>query len=287
MAISSLHPAAKEPNGHDEDLAIGPKRGERSRYGFTLSDCLSRLVSGGELGFSVVHADRASSLPAGVPVGQSLSSAGVPALAGPAQRFAAVCRLAVFPHKPGCRAWYRGRRTRLHYALHTSSEGTHMEGACGSVPNRDSSGAHSCPVVVLGHDSSSNSGRTEVPHHNDARIQLLAWIRRRMATEREDGSRAEGCKGELPAAPASPAIPRMRLVRSGNRLGNRFGTEGNAEAGLGRCAGALGCLMVASRRSAGSSPSYFHIRTEPCILPVSLQATSNGRWLWSSIGSGT
>jgi hypothetical protein len=267
-AMRTAEPPAQGPSCQTNARAIGLHRGERPRSGLTPPDCVPHLFPFGS-GLQFGAQDSAcvwTAGPGGIWVGVR-PRAGCVAVAGPPAEAVARGGLAVLLQGPGCRAWYRIRRTRLNYASHSSSNRTDMAAAWMPVPGGDHDDGHYRTIGVLGHRSGCGSGCPQVGRHHRARFRALARIQRRVVTGQEHGCLDTGCTGKPLAAFASPATPRMRLARAGSAFERPPGREGTAGSDLGQCACVLGHLTAASRRSAGGFSTFFgHCEGRPILF---------------------
>jgi hypothetical protein len=189
-------------------------------------------------------------------------------------RIKAVARgeLAALLHVPGWLAWSRIRRTPLNYASHTS-KGTDLAAARTRVPDGDHGSSHTGTAVVLGHHSGGGPRCLPVGGHHDARVRAVARIGRRAVAGQECGSLTAGCKGELSAVFASPAIPWANAARAGKLSEDRPRHRDEVGADLELHVGAVGHFMAASRRSADGSPIY-HAKD---VLPPRITGSSQLR----------
>lgn len=265
--ICQTESSAKGTSGQMKAPTFGLHRGERPHSGFTPPDCVPHLFPRGvgpRFSFQRSASKRracAGRFSAGIR-SPGRSKAVVSLLA----EVVAHGGFAVLLHGHGWRAWYRSRRIRSYYALHSSSKRTDLAASCVSMPGGDRDDGPSRTVVVLGHRSGCGSGCLQVDRHHSVCFRAVAWIERCAVTEQEHGHLAMGCSGKPLAAFASPAIPHMCVASTGNVFEYSPRLKGMVESDLGRCACAGSCLEAASRRSAGGYPTFFRRAKERLIL---------------------
>jgi hypothetical protein len=264
--ICQTESPAKGTSGQLKAPTFGLHRGERPHSGFTPPDCVPHLFPRGVgPGFSFQRSSSkrracASRFSAGI-----RSSGRSKAVVSLLAEVVAHGGFAVLLHGHGWRAWYRSRRIRSYYALHSSSKRTDLAASCVSMPGGDRDDGPSRTVVVLGHCSGCGTGCIQVGGHHSGRFRAVAWIEQRVVTGQEHGRLAVGCSGKPLAAFASPAIPHMCIASTGSVSGHSPRPKGTVESALGWCARARECPEAASRRSAGGCPTFFR-RGKGCMI---------------------
>ena len=218
---------------------FGLCRGERPRSGFTPPDCALRLPS------------------LGVKIRPRIGSKAIASLIA---RAVAHGGLAVLLHGPGWRAWYRSRRIRSYYALHSSSKRTDMAATRMPMPSGDRDDGPSRAVVLLGHCSGCGTGYLQVGGHHSGCFRAVAWIERRVVTGQEHGRLKVGCAGKPLAAFASPAIPHMCFASTGSVSGYSPRPKGMGEPTLGWCAYARGAWRRPHAAPPAVAPTVFQSR---------------------------
>jgi hypothetical protein len=239
--------SAMGPSCRMNTRTVGLHCGERPRSGFTPPDRVPRLL---HPGFGHQGLRKIQVGPGTFP------RIGRVAVFGPPRLDVACGGSAVLLHVTGCCAWYRIRRTRLHYALHSPSKRTDLVAERTARPGGDRGGGPPGTAGVLGHKSGRGPGCVQVAGHHGVRVRALARSERRAVPGREHGCLAAGCTGKPLAAFASPASPRVRLTRAGSRSDHSPRRKGTAGTALGRRVFALGHMMAASRCPAGAFPTY-------------------------------